>query len=97
MTFHEIINQDKPTLVDFFAHWCGPCKMMGPVLQEVKKRVGERVAIIKVDVDVSPGTASHYQVKGVPTLLLFKNGKMLWRNSGVLQASELEKIINSHI
>jgi thioredoxin 1 len=97
MTFQELINREKPTLVDFYADWCGPCKLMGPVLQEVKKRLGESASIIKVNVDQSPETAVHYNVQGVPTLLLFKNGRMLWRKSGVVQAAELEKIINSHI
>jgi len=96
MTFQEIINQDKPVLVDFFATWCGPCKMMSPILDDVKKRVGENASIIKIDVDKNPQAAATYQVRGVPTLILFKNGKALWRQSGVVPANELEKLINEN-
>lgn len=96
MTFLEMINQDKLTLVDFFASWCGPCKMMSPVLEDVKKRVGDKAAIIKIDVDKNPQAASIYQVRGVPTLMLFKSGKILWRQSGVVPANELEKLINAN-
>lgn len=96
MTFQEIINQDKPVLVDFFATWCGPCKMMSPILEEVKNRVGENANIIKIDVDKNPQAASAYQVRSVPMLILFKNGKPLWRQSGVVPANELEKLINEN-
>lgn len=96
MTFNEIINQDKPVLVDFFATWCGPCKMMAPILEDVKKRVGEQASIIKIDVDNNPQAASAYQVRGVPTLILFKNGTPLWRQSGVVDAQQLEKLINKN-
>ena len=94
MTFQEIINQDKPVLVDFFTTWCGPCKMMSPILKEVKNRVGENANIIKIDVDKNPQAAATYEVHGVPTLILFKNGKPLWRQSGVVAANELENLIN---
>ena len=93
MTFGEMINADQPVLVDFFAEWCGPCKMMAPILSEVKQKLGNDVKIIKVDVDKSPQAAAAYQVQGVPTLILFKNGKALWRQSGVVPAHELERVI----
>ena len=94
MTFNEMIQSEKPVLVDFFAEWCGPCKMMGPILKQVKDEVGETASIIKIDVDKNPTTASQYQIQGVPTLMLFKNGKMLWRKSGVVTKQELIQQLN---
>jgi thioredoxin 1 len=91
MTFQEMIHQNKPVLVDFFATWCGPCKMMQPVLEDVKKRVGDYASIIKIDVDKNMQAAATFQVQSVPTLILFKNGKPLWRQSGVVPANELER------
>jgi thioredoxin 1 len=93
MTFNQMIQSDKPVLVDFSAEWCRPCKMMAPILKEVKKEIGDTATIIKVDVDKNPAAASEYQVQGVPTLILFKNGKPLWRQSGVVQKSGLVSII----
>ena len=95
-SFNEIINQDVPVLVDFKADWCGPCKMMTPILKEVKQQLKDRVKIIKIDVDHNQELAAKYQVKGVPTLILFKNGKQVWRQSGVLQASEIQNIISQN-
>jgi thioredoxin 1 len=93
-TFGEIINGDTPVLVDFTAVWCGPCKMMKPVLEELHQRKGDKLRIIKIDIDKSPAAASAFNVQSVPTLILFQKGKQLWRQSGVMQASSLEKIID---
>jgi len=96
-SFGEIIRGDTPVLVDFTAEWCGPCKMMKPVLEELHLRMGNKVRILKIDIDKSPAAANSFQVQSVPTLMLFQNGKTLWRKSGVIQASQTEKIIEQHI
>jgi len=97
MTFNELIQSDKPVLVDFFAEWCGPCKMMAPILKDVKQEIGDNASIIKVDVDKNPQAAQAYQVQGVPTLILFKNGKILWRQSGVVAKPGLVNVIRKFI
>ena len=95
--FNDIINSNDLVLVDFYADWCGPCKMMSPILQDVKLTLGDTVKIIKVNVDQHQDLASHFMVRGVPTLMLFKKGKMLWRQSGVLSANDLTAIVNNHL
>ena len=93
-SFTEIINQEKPVLVDFFATWCGPCQTMSPILKQVKDDLGDKVKIIKIDVDKNPAVASKFQVRGVPTFVLFKNGKQVWKQSGLVSKRDLISLIN---
>lgn len=95
-SFSNIVNTETPVLIDFYAEWCGPCNVLGPILKEVKEELGERIKIIKINVDKNQPLASEYKVKGVPTMILFKEGKQLWRQSGVLQKNDIVRIINSH-
>lgn len=95
-TFSDIIKSNTPTLVDFSAEWCGPCKMKKPILQELKSRFHDKVKIIKIDIDKNPQVSASYHVQSVPTLLLFQNGEIKWRQSGVVPANNLEQIINQY-
>lgn len=96
LPFSELIQGTTPTFVDFSAAWCGPCKMMAPILQELKTNVGDKAHIIKIDIDKNPGVASLYNVQNVPTLMLFKNGNIVWRQAGVLPTEYLKQVIDKH-
>jgi thioredoxin 1 len=95
--FQEIIASDKPVLVDFSAEWCGPCKMMPPILKQVKDALGDQVTIIKIDIDKNPAAANAYKVQSVPTLMIFKNSQTKWRQSGVMQAGQLQEVIKQFV
>lgn len=93
----SILNDSKPVLVDFFAEWCGPCKVQAPVLKDVKSEIGDKVRIIKIDVDRSPAIAQQYQISGVPTLILFRNGQPVWRQSGLASKKQLVDLIQKNV
>ncbi|WP_121245934.1 thioredoxin [Mucilaginibacter phyllosphaerae] len=95
--FQDIIASEKPVLVDFSAEWCGPCKMMPPILKQVKDALGDQVTIIKIDIDKNPAAANAYKVQSVPTLMVFQNGQSKWRQSGVMQANQLQQVIQQYI
>lgn len=95
--FEDLINNTaEPVLVDFFATWCGPCKMMHPILENVKARIGDKARIVKIDVDEQQALAMQYGIQAVPTLMLFKGGKLVWRQSGVVQANDLIKLLEQN-
>ncbi len=90
MKFQEIINQNKPVLIDFYADWCGPCKMQTPILQELKQKMGDEISVIKIDVDKNQRLAAQYQIRSIPTLMIFRNGEQKWKKTGVANLDELE-------
>lgn len=92
-SFPEIINGNKPVLVDFSAEWCGPCKMMPPILKELKSKLGDAVTILKMDIDRNPAVAASYQIQSVPTLIVFRNGQIKWRQSGVMPAGQIQSVL----
>ena len=96
-TFSDLIQDEKPVLVDFFTEWCGPCKMMAPILKDFSDEMGDKIKVIKVDVDKNQSAASTYQIQGVPTLILFKKGKVIWRQSGAVPGHQLRAIVSPFV
>jgi thioredoxin 1 len=96
-SFKELIGSDKPVLIDFYADWCQPCKMMAPILKEVSTAMGDSVSVLKIDVDKNPQLAQSLKIQGVPTLAIFKKGDMLWRESGVFPAHELQRVLSQYV
>jgi thioredoxin 1 len=94
--FSDLIKSETPTLIDFYADWCGPCKAMAPILEQVKNEVGDKVRIIKIDVDRNPALADVFKIRGVPTLALFKQGELKWMRSGVLQPNQIQSLISQY-
>lgn len=94
-SFQQLIAGEKPVLVDFYATWCGPCKAMAPILEDVKQQMGAQASVIKIDVDKNPHAAGAYQVRSVPTLIIFKRGRVMWRQSGVVPTGELVRLLKS--
>jgi len=94
--FNDVIKSNEPVLVDFFAEWCGPCKMMKPILEDLKKQIGDSARIIKIDVDQDEELANKYRIQSVPTLMIFKNGEPVWRQSGIMQAADLKEVIEKY-
>src|SRR5688572_20339801 len=96
-TFNEIIKSDKPVLVDFYADWCGPCKMMAPVIEQFSREMDGKIRVLKVDVDRNPAAANAYQIQGVPTLMLFKNGNILWKQAGMVPGHVLKQTVGQYL
>ena len=95
-SFNEIINGNTPVLVDFYADWCAPCKMMAPIMQQVSREMEGKVKVVKVDVDKNEDAARKYQVRSIPTMILFKNGKVVWQRVGVMQADQIKAVIQKY-